>query len=191
MTLGDPLAAAASWSGLLRALGIPHAVGGSVASSLHGVPRSTADVDFVAWIGVADVRRLIDSAGAEFEIDEDHVRQCLRSGQHFNVFHDATAMKIDVFPATGRFARAELTRAIDVEVDARLIRAVCAEDVLVHKLWWYREGGEASERQWRDVLGIIGVQGARLDHALLAESAAELGVEDLLAKALVEPGGGL
>ena len=59
-----------------------------------------------------------------------------------------------------------------------------AEDILLQKLRWYRRGGETSDRQWRDVIGLVRVQGARLDRAYLATGAARLGVEDLLEKAL-------
>ncbi len=60
------------------------------------------------------------------------------------------------------------------------------EDVLLQKLRWYRKGGEASDRQWRDVVGIVRVQGDRLDRRYLAYGAALLGVEDLLERVLAQ-----
>ena len=60
------------------------------------------------------------------------------------------------------------------------------EDVLLQKLRWYRMGGETSDRQWRDVLGIALVQGGRLDEAYLRRGAESLGVSDLLDRALGE-----
>jgi hypothetical protein len=62
------------------------------------------------------------------------------------------------------------------------------EDILLQKLRWYREGAEVSDRQWRDILGIIRVQGPRLDRDYLAGSAPVLGVADLLTRALREAG---
>lgn len=61
-----------------------------------------------------------------------------------------------------------------------------AEDILLAKLEWFRLGGEVSERQWRDVLGILKVQGDSLDYRYLFNLGEELEIKDLLDKAIQE-----
>ena len=60
-----------------------------------------------------------------------------------------------------------------------------AEHTLLRKLAWYRRGGEASERQWRDVQAIARIQGERLERDRLQLWAARLGVTDLLQRVLI------
>ena len=61
-----------------------------------------------------------------------------------------------------------------------------AEDTILAKLEWYRLGGEQSERQWRDIRGVVQVQGDRLDYEYVSQQAAVLGVTDLWQKMLSE-----
>jgi hypothetical protein len=70
----------------------------------------------------------------------------------------------------------------------RSAKVATAEDAILAKLECYRLGGEQSEQQWRDILGVIAVQGERLDQAYLEAQAAGLGVSDLLKRALSASG---
>lgn len=78
----------------------------------------------------------------------------------------------------------QLARRLDVDLGGRRLHVHPPEDILLQKLRWFRLGGEVSDRQWRDILGIVRVQGARLDVAYLREHAPTLGVADLLERAL-------
>jgi hypothetical protein len=117
------------------------------------------------------------------------VRGAVAERSSFNVFDTATMMKVDVFVAgTDEWVVEELVRAragaIDVQGRPTPIRFATAEDTLLYKLVWYRLGGEQSERQWSDVLGVIKVQAERLDRAYLRRWGKHLKVSDLLDRAL-------
>jgi hypothetical protein len=185
----DPLVIAARLAAALDALHVPYAVGGSLASSLHGVPRSTNDVDIVADLRAAHVDRFVSAIEGEFHVDVEMIRSAVAEHSSFNVFDTATMMKADVFVAgTDEWAVEELVRAraeaIEVEGKPTAIRFATAEDTLLYKLVWYRLGGEQSDRQWTDVLGVIKVQAERLDRAYLRRWAKHLKVPDLLDRAL-------
>ncbi|MGO4882612.1 MAG: hypothetical protein ACLP59_17615 [Bryobacteraceae bacterium] len=173
---------------LIEALGrsgVPYLIGGSVASGVHGIPRTSLDADLVADMAPAQVPRFIRELRGEFYADEDMIREALESGRSFNLIHLASTYKLDIFPllsdpfAQSQFARREI-RDIDLGGVTLAVPMATAEDTLLMKLVWYRMGGEVSERQWNDVLGIVGVQRERLDREYLRHWATQLKVSDLL-----------
>lgn len=191
MTLSEPLQVTLRVAAALEGLGVRYAVGGSLASSLHGIPRATADVDLVAAIRAEHVEPLLAALGDHFYADGDEIRDAVRERRSFNLIDLDTMLKIDVFPAKGtRYAREEMARACPVTLDeqGRTLVVATPEDIVLQKLAWYRSGGEISERHWRDVQGVLSVQGDSLDRAYMAEWARELGIDDLLAAAQAQAG---
>lgn len=174
----------------LEALGVDYRVGGSVASSALGVGRSTLDIDLVADLPLRHVDAFVAHLGDAYYADGDMIRDAIRRRWSFNVIHLATMMKIDVFilkqRAFDRVAFARVTPSALDEQHDRVFPLTTAEDIILHKLEWYRLGDGVSERQWQDVLGVFRVQGAALDRAYLERWARELGVDDLLARACTE-----
>lgn len=176
----------------LEKLGISYAVGGSLASSLYGIMRSTLDVDIVADIKSEHISALVTELSKEFYADEEMMQDAVKHRSSFNLIHYETAFKVDIFVCKLRaFDRMQLARrqtAIIATGPEKSVYIVSPEDIIISKLEWYRLGGEVSERQWRDVLGVFKVRAGELDLAYLRRWAGELGVGDLLERALREAG---
>lgn len=174
----------------LEQIGILYAVGGSLASSLHGVMRSTLDVDIVADMRPEHVRPLVAALAQEFYADEDMMREAIERRSSFNLIHYETAFKVDIFIRKRRaFDQMQLERrrmAVIATDPERSIYVASPEDTILAKLEWYRMGGEVSERQWRDILGILKVRGEELDLDYLRRWASDLQVSDLLERVFGE-----
>lgn len=95
--LPEPLAVAGWFAGHLNRIGVRYVIGGSFASSIHGEPRSTNDIDVVADLHEGDVDRFIGGIGADYYVSRSAVVDAVRSGGSFNVIHVPTAVKVDVF----------------------------------------------------------------------------------------------
>lgn len=171
-----------------QALGIQYLIGGSLASALHGVPRATNDADLIADVKMEHVQRLVRALTPAFYADADSIRQAIREQSSFNLIHLESMFKVDVFVRTARpFDREQFSRRINAIVAAdpeRTAFVASAEDTILAKLEWYRSGGEVSDRQWRDSIGILKAQGKQLDLNYLREWASRLSIEDLLERAL-------
>jgi len=188
----DPIALALDVAAILERLGIPYLVGGSLASSIHGELRSTNDVDFVADVRAGHVAPLLDALRQDFYVSEEAIRKALQLGTSFNAIHLPTAVKVDVFIA-GRdpfnAERLEHRQRVLARIDPPgELFLDTAEHSVLRKLEWYRRGGEVSDRQWRDVLGVLRAKGDQLDAARLDAWAERLGVADLLERAREQAG---
>lgn len=168
-------------------LGIPYLVGGSLASAVHGNIRATMDADLVADITPDHIASFVAMLESEFYIDGEMIRDAIQHSSSFNLIHLKTMFKIDVFIQKQRpFDKNQMQRRVPHLVGGEandVIYFSTAEDIILAKLEWFRAGGEVSERQWRDIIGVLEIQGDRLDFDYMQKWAEALGVKDLLGKA--------
>jgi hypothetical protein len=186
----EPVAVTLRVAAELRRLGIEYLVGGSIASSLHGRPRTTQDVDLVAKIAGCHVPPLVSALEHEFYIDADMAHEAIVRRASFNIIHLATMLKVDIFVFTGDdLGHEEMRRKVLVPLRGEGIWFASPEDIVLQKLEWFRKGDGISERQWRDVVGVIQVQGLHFDREYTRAWAARLSLGDLLHRALDEADG--
>jgi hypothetical protein len=166
--------------------GVEYAVGGSVASSAYGEPRATRDLDFAVRLTPRLVPSLLESLGPDFVVDTELLLEGIRTGRSVNIFFLPFFTKIDLFVrGDDEYDRAEFSRRNEIEVvPGERILASSPEDNLLWKLRWYRKGGEVSDQQWRDVLGLLRVSGETMDLAYLRSWAMHHSVDDLLEQAM-------
>lgn len=179
---------------LLEACGrldIPCMVVGSVASSIHGVTRSTMDVDLVAALDEAKIDALARALEGEFYADPVDMKEALRRGGAFNLIHYSSSYKFDIFPLTADpFAQAEFARRRKATLpqtqteQALELPVASEEDTILSKLLWYKASAETSERQWTDAVGIVRACGSRLDRRYMEVWAARLEIQHLLSRLL-------
>jgi hypothetical protein len=189
--VNDSAAGLRALLGALDQLSIEYFIGGSVASSVYGHVRTTMDVDIIAAIRGRHIESLTALLTPLFYVDDQAIRDALARERPFNVIHNASMYKFDIFPLRREpYYKIEFERRMLVEtslfgVPLRFPLA-SAEDTILTKLAWYRAGRETSQRQWTDVTGVWAVQQERLDVEYLRRWAVELGVSDLLERLLLE-----
>lgn len=147
----------------LEAAGIPYFVTGSFASSAHGIPRSTNDIDIVIAPSPRQLENLLQQfPGTDFATDREDAFDALSRRSLFNVVDYATMWKIDfIIRQPTSFDSSRFSRRGIVDIAGVMLYTASAEDILIAKLWWAKLG--ESELQIKDAAGIIQVQGENLD----------------------------
>ena len=166
----------------LEASGIRFAVGGSWASAAYGEARFTHNENLLADFDANSLERFLSMLPAAFHADADEARNLFRQGRAFNVIYMPTALKFDLFPAKAfPIGTEEIERAVMLPNSGfgeEPVPFVSPEDILLAKLDWFRHGGEVSERQWRDLEGIIRTRSGSLDRSYQKRGAERLGVAE-------------
>lgn len=175
----------------LKRLKVDHHIGGSLASSIHGFPRATLDADLVADLRQGQGRPFRDLLGQGFYAEAAAIEDAIRRKRCFNVIFLKTMFKVDVFVlGDGRFYQESFRRSVPLPIGkgGALVPVATPEDTVLHKLLWFRKGGEVSGRQWSDLQGVLKVQGEKLDLAYMRRWAREMRLLKLLNLAFKEAG---
>jgi hypothetical protein len=188
----EPIEVTLVVTGVFERLGVPYLIGGSLASSLYGMVRTTQDSDIIAEMRPEHIQPFVLALETDFYVDQEMIAESILRNSSFNIIHHDTMFKVDVFiPRPRPFLKSQLARArrqtftLGKEVSAKF---ASPEDTILSKLEWYRMGGEVSDRQWRDILGVLKTRKTDLDRDYLQQWAKELKVSDLLVRALVQAG---
>jgi hypothetical protein len=186
----EPIEVTLRVTNVFEKLGVPYLIAGSLASTLYGMVRSTQDSDIVVEMRPEHLQPFILALQDEFYIDEEMIAESIQHHSSFNIIHRETMFKVDIFiPRPRPFLQAQLDRAqrqtfsFEREMSAKF---ASPEDTILSKLEWYRMGSEVSDRQWRDIIGVLKTRTGELELEYLRKWAAELHVSDLLERALKE-----
>ncbi len=186
MTLADPIRVVKKVTDILQELGIRYLVGGSLASSLHGIPRATQDVDVVAEIAEKHIAPLEKKLSPGFYFDAKTARDAIERRSSFNIIDKEDFFKIDIFvQGLDDLSAMEMDRRVMYQLadsNGQSIYVCSPEDIIAHKLYWYKLGDGVSERQWNDAVNVIKVQKERLDIDYLKRICRARGVLELLEK---------
>lgn len=188
MTPVDPLAIAALIVDALERAGLRYVIGGSVAASLMGEPRSTLDLDIMIERDVEKTRALVNELLESCYVDRESAIGAARERRSFNAIHLQTSMKIDFFVAEdSRLAEEAMAHRRRIELpNSTSLYFYAVEDLVARKLFWFRLGREVSERQWRDVVGMLRLNSDSIDLERLRAVTIGAGVSDLLELAIQE-----
>jgi hypothetical protein len=163
----EPIEVTLRVTGVLEELGVPYIIGGSLASTLYGMVRTTQDSDIITEMRSEHIKPFVSALENEFFLDEEMIADSIQHNSSFNIIHRETTFKVDIFiPRPRPFQQSQLARAqrqtfeIGTEISANF---ASPEDTILSKLEWYRLGGEGSERQWRDILGVLKTRAGELD----------------------------
>lgn len=169
----------------LERAGVEYMVGGSVATSVYGEPRATQDIDIAVKLEGEALPKLVAELGPDFAVDEEMLSDAIRRRRSANIFYLPFFMKIDLFiRGVSDYDEEEFSRKAVVEPSPGVrLFASSPEDNLLWKLRWFRMGGEVSEQQWRDILGLLRLGGESMDVQYLERWATTHLVADLLERA--------
>lgn len=164
----------------LEDVGVPYALGGSIASIAYGEPRATLDIDVIASLDTGNLAAFCAHFPPEdFYLDPDAAAEAVRNGDQFNIIHPSSGMKIDVFSdRKDEVAKSQIERSRRLPALPGLTAAFsAAEELIVKKMQYYQLGH--SDKHLRDVRAMLDISGAEIDVGRIQEWVDRLGLGDV------------
>lgn len=187
---GDPLIETLDFvAGMLESRSIAYAITGSIATSIHGEPYSSLDVDLVVVASSQQAKALAAALGPRFYAPADVLADAAARAQLANVIDNLTSMKVDFsFIGTDPYLREVISRRVELPIGShpRKFWFVTPEDAILMKLLWRKK--TRSAKQWDNALSVARAKGSRMDWDYLFNQAAALGIEDDLIRLRDESG---
>lgn len=172
-------------------LNIPYYLSGGLASSFWGERRQTEDADIAVILEPDKIEQLIIALATEFYLSDTAIDDATRGRSNsFNIIHTASAIKADIYPIkqSNNFESSAMLRRKQVQLFSanKSIYVTSPEDIILHKLRWYKMADNYSQKQWRDILGVLKARRKILDFDYLRLWSDYLKLTPELEKALDE-----
>lgn len=173
----SPVGPLAPFLGPLETLGLPYCITGSVAASVYGEPRLTADIDVVLLLkatNIAALQHVFPSSDYYVPPVETMTLELIRDGRgHFNLIHHLTQFKADIYlAARDPLHRWALQHRRRISLDEGGAWLAPPEYVILRKLEYLREG--AQDKHVRDIRFMLA--STDIDRAFVEGEVARLGV---------------
>lgn len=134
----EPIEVTLKVTAVFEKLSVPYLIGGSLASTLHGMVRTTQDADVVAEMRLEHLQPFVSALQDEFYVDDEMIAKSIQHSSSFNIIHRETFFKVDVFiPQPRPFLQSQLIRAqrqtftFETEISAKF---ASPEDTILSKL---------------------------------------------------------
>ncbi|MBX3139043.1 hypothetical protein KF707_22640, partial [Candidatus Obscuribacterales bacterium] len=95
--MNDDISVALKVVRVLELLEVPYLIGGSLASSTHGLTRATADADILADLKGNHIDDFVEALETDFYVSKDSVVEAISRCSSFNLIDYSTGFKVDIF----------------------------------------------------------------------------------------------
>ncbi|PIP22939.1 MAG: hypothetical protein COZ91_02105 [Candidatus Nealsonbacteria bacterium CG_4_8_14_3_um_filter_39_7] len=170
---------------ILEGLKIPYAVTGGMAVAVWGNPRFTADIDIIVEMNslkITPLAKALLAIDKDVYISEEAMGEALERKGEFNFIHPQTGLKVDFWVKNDAYDRLKIERAIPKKIDKQKIFFISPEDLILSKLFWYKEG--ESSKHLEDIKTVFNNPKLKLDLDYIKKWAGQQSTTEILEKLL-------